>query len=74
MRGWAAWNSIAAPAVMAGSLVLLILWALTLAPQSADANPVYAFRTGQGCTTCHAFPPPALNDAGKRFKANGYKM
>ena len=39
MRGWAPWNSIAAPAVMAASLVLLILWALTLAPQRADANP-----------------------------------
>ena len=73
MRGWAPWNSIAAPAVMAGSLVLLILWALTLAPQRADANPVYAWRTSEGCPTCHIFPP-ALNDTGKKFKANGYKF
>ena len=73
MRGWAPWNSIAAPAVMAGSLVLLILWALTLAPQRADAVPSYALRTGEGCPTCHIFPP-FLNDTGKKFKANGYKF
>jgi hypothetical protein len=73
MRGWAPWNSIAAPAVMAGSSVLLILWALTLAPQRADANPVYAWRTGEGCPTCHTFPP-VLNDNGKKFKTNGYKF
>jgi hypothetical protein len=73
MRGWAPWYSIAAPAVMACSLVLLILWALTLAPQRADANPFYGLRTGEGCPTCHTFPP-VLNATGKKFQANGYKF
>jgi hypothetical protein len=73
MQGWAPWNSIAVAAVMAGSLVLLILGALMLAPKRADANPIYAWRTGEGCWTCHTIAP-ALNDTGKKFKANGYKF
>jgi hypothetical protein len=58
--------------LLAGTVALLILGALTLAPQ-ARANQAMAKQTGKGCPTCHT-APPALNDTGKKFKANGNKF
>ena len=30
--------------------------------------------TGKACNFCHAPAPPALSDAGKKFKENGNKL
>lgn len=46
---------------------------LTVAPRQAAANPGFAQQTGKACTFCHS-APPALNDQGKKFKANGNKL
>jgi hypothetical protein len=59
--------------VLAGTVALLILGALTLAPDKAQANPTFAQQTGKGCPTCHT-TPPNLNGTGKKFKANGNKL
>ena len=47
--------------------------ALILAGQPVQANPAYAKATGKGCPTCHT-APPALNETGKKFQANGHKF
>jgi len=60
--------------VLAGTVALVILGALALAPHKAQANPTFAQQTGKGCPTCHTAQPPALNGTGKKFKANGNKF
>jgi hypothetical protein len=59
--------------VLAGAVALVILGALALAPNKAQASPTFAQQTGKGCPTCHT-APPALNGTGKKFKANGNKF
>ncbi len=52
---------------------LLIAGTLAFAPQKAEASAAFTQQTGKGCPTCHT-APPALNAAGKKFKANGNKF
>jgi len=42
-------------------------WAATT---SSQATPAFALQTGRPCNACHT-RPPALNQNGKEFKANG---
>ena len=52
---------------------LLVAAALTLGSREAAAKPEFAQQTGKPCGFCHS-QPPALNDQGKKFKANGFKL
>ena len=52
---------------------LLVAAVVTLGTREAAANPKFAQETGKPCGFCHA-APPALNDQGKKFKANGNKL
>lgn len=65
--------TIASVTLVSGATALLLVAALTFAPQEAQANPKFAQQTGKACTFCHT-APPALNDSGKKFKANGNKL
>ena len=56
--------------ILAGTVALLIVGAATLVPQPAGANQAMAQKTGKGCPTCHT-APPALNEAGKKYKETG---
>lgn len=49
--------------------------ALTVALVAADASamPVFARKFGVGCETCHT-TIPALNEAGYKFRARGFRM
>lgn len=51
--------------VLAAAAALIAV--LAFAP-SAKANPTIAQKEGKACTACHT-APPALNDAGKKYKA-----
>jgi hypothetical protein len=57
-----------------GALGLFVLGALTLQPSPAQASMKFTQETGKACNFCHAPAPPALNDAGKKFKENGNKL
>jgi cytochrome c553 len=63
--------------VLAGAVVAtafsLAAVMVTLTPRQAAAKPEYAAQTGKACTFCHT-APPALNDQGKKFQANGHKL
>ena len=52
---------------------LLVAAALTLGSREAAAKPEFAQQTGKACGFCHT-QPPTLNDQGKKFKANGFKL
>jgi hypothetical protein len=43
---------------------------LMLASGQTMANPAMAQKTGKACNACHT-TPPALNAAGKKYKAGG---
>jgi hypothetical protein len=43
---------------------------VALASGQTMANPAMAQKTGKACNACHT-TPPALNDAGKKYKAGG---
>ena len=60
-------NKIAA--IVGGTALLgaIVFAAITLAPETAQANPAMAKSTGQPCSKCHT-APPALNDYGKKYK------
>ena len=47
---------------------------LTFEARNANATMKFTEQTGKPCMFCHAASPPALNDQGKRFKANGNKL
>lgn len=57
-------------AVGAAAIVVVTGLATT---QQASASMKNTQETGKPCTFCHT-APPALNDAGKKFKANGNKL
>ncbi len=59
--------------ILSGAAALLVAGALTLAPEKAQASATFAQQTGKPCAFCHT-APPALNDQGKKFKANGNKL
>jgi hypothetical protein len=46
---------------------------LTFEARNANATMQFTQQTGKPCAYCHTVPP-ALNDAGKGFKAKGNKL
>ncbi|MHB1126501.1 MAG: S-layer homology domain-containing protein [Bacillota bacterium] len=52
---------------------IIVLAVGTVFAGQAAANTSYAAKTGKSCNFCHA-DIPALNSAGKQFKANGYSL
>jgi hypothetical protein len=53
------------------SLILIgLAW---FSPRAADANPGFARRYGMSCNMCH-IGFPRLNDTGKAFAGNGYRL
>jgi hypothetical protein len=62
--------TILAAAAGAAAIVLVAGLATT---QQASASMKNTQETGKPCTFCHT-APPALTDAGKKFKANGNKL
>jgi hypothetical protein len=59
-------------AAAAGAAAIVLVAGLTTT-QQASASMKNTQETGKPCTFCHT-APPALNDAGKKFKANGNKL
>ena len=59
--------------MMSGAAALLIAGTIALAPQKAQANAKFAADTKKACNFCHT-APPALNEQGQKFKANGNKL
>jgi hypothetical protein len=54
--------------------VLLMDGALVFSStRSAQASPKFTQETGKACNFCHT-KPPALNDQGLKFKANGNRL
>jgi len=61
-------------ATAGAAAVVLVAGALTaMGSREAAANPKFTQETGKACNFCHT-KPPELNDAGKKFKANGNKL
>jgi hypothetical protein len=56
-----------------GVAAFALVSTLAFAPREAKANPGFASQTGKPCGFCHS-KPPALNAAGKKFKAKGNKL
>jgi hypothetical protein len=56
----------------AGAAAIVLIAGLATT-QQASASAKYTQATGKPCTFCHA-TPPALNDQGKKFQANGHKL
>jgi len=72
-RSFAMMMSIMTAAVGAAAVVLLAGALTTLGSREAAASPKFTQETGKACNFCHS-KPPELNDAGKKFKANGNKL
>jgi cytochrome c551/c552 len=53
-----------------GATLLTAVAIMVLASGQTMANPAIAQKTGKACNACHT-TPPALNDAGKKYKAQG---
>ena len=61
-------------AAAGAAAVTLIAGAFTvLSPRQAAANVKFTQETGKPCAFCHS-APPELNEQGKKFKANGFKL
>jgi hypothetical protein len=60
-------------AVVSG-IMMLGLVALPFGPDKAQASVKFTQETGKACNFCHTAAPPALNDAGRKFKENGNKL
>jgi hypothetical protein len=54
-------------------LLLILLAALLLLPERADAIPAFARKHGFNCNMCHT-AYPKLNDFGQRVRADGYQI
>lgn len=65
--------SILSAAAGAAALVLVAGLATTMSTREASASMKFTQSTGKPCTFCHT-TAPALNDQGKKFKANGNKL
>jgi hypothetical protein len=65
--------SILSAAAGAAAIVIIAGLATTMSTREAAASMKFTQSTGKPCTFCHA-TPPALNDQGKKFKANGNKL
>jgi hypothetical protein len=59
---------------VAALAAITLVAGLTFEARDANASMKFTQQTGKPCTYCHTGAPPALNDAGKRFKANGNKL
>lgn len=54
---------------------LLAVGIVLMLPAAAHATPKFAKETSKACTTCHAKAgKPELNDVGKCFKNNKFKL
>ncbi len=62
-------RTVLAKAATAGTVLLTAGAIFMLASGPTWANPSIASKTGQPCAKCHT-APPALNDYGKKYKAN----
>jgi hypothetical protein len=62
-------RAILVKAVATGTVLLTAGVMIVLASGQAMANPAIAKKTGQACAKCHT-APPALNDYGKKYKAD----
>ena len=51
----------------------LLVGAVVLLPNNAQAVPSYARQTGMPCSGCHT-TPPELTPFGRSFKINGYTL
>ena len=59
-----------------GALALMVsVWLAAAAffPEAGDAMPQFARKYQESCSSCHT-AWPALNDTGRKFKENGYKL
>jgi hypothetical protein len=63
------------PGILLGAFgpALLIGTMLVFFSVQVQARPKFTRETRKACNFCHD-RPPALNDAGKKFKANGFKL
>jgi mono/diheme cytochrome c family protein len=72
-------NTMNRTTMVAGSAALatIVVTAMmfTLAPQSAQAHPAYAEKTGQHCAICHVNPKGGgkLSDCGTKWLTHGMK-
>lgn len=57
----------------AAGLAVIVVVAGLATTQQASASMKFTQETGKPCTFCHV-APPELNDQGKKFKANGFKL
>ena len=65
--------AVASAGIVMMATLLILSGTFMLTSRQAQANPKYAQETGKGCPFCHS-APPALNDNGKKFQANGHKL
>ncbi len=61
-------KAVFAGAVGAAALAVVAM-GVTMAPNRASANQVFADITGERCSHCHVGRGRSLNSAGRRFKA-----
>ncbi len=62
-------RAILVKAATTGTVLLTAGAIIALATGPSMANPAIAKKTGQPCAKCHT-APPALNDYGKKYKAD----
>lgn len=69
MKGFAALFAL----IATGSLGVALFGAFGMSPRPAEASGKYTQQTGKACSFCHT-TIPALNEQGRRFKEQGYKL
>ena len=57
--------------LMIGLSAAIVVWGAT---RSGQATAKFSQETGKACNFCHTMPPPALNEVGRKWKANGNKL
>jgi hypothetical protein len=62
-------HGVLAKAAATASAMLLAGTMIMIASGQSMANPAIAAKEGKPCAACHT-APPALNDAGKKYKAS----
>ncbi len=58
----------ATTAMLLGAAAVMALAIAVGTPKQVQATPAIAQKTGEACAKCHT-APPALNDYGKKYKA-----
>jgi cytochrome c551/c552 len=70
MRDPKSMSAILARAAGAATVFSIVAVLVLAASGQTMANPATAQKTGKACGACHT-TPPALNDAGKKYKETG---